>query len=271
MSSSRRRRPSSSGWRRGSRRPIAGSSSTNRARREPARRVRPNDRLRDGPGREGNRGRRGARPRRCWADPVTLRAWRRLHRDSGTGVRATPESTSSFTPITCPGNGFSSTDRTRGRARLVQPARPTHGRRADEPAPPSLERPLRRAVRRHRALRRAGLHEFGEGQKVEPFDVGDELPGGMVAYEVGASVRTRRRCTFPLSRLSRWRTERFAGSPVVRSRSSPTSSWTIPRRTKAGLREAYRRVATLDFRHLLLAHGEPVLETGREALADFAR
>ena len=44
-----------------------------------------------------------------------------------------------------------------------------------------------------------------------------------------------------------------------------------PERTKAGLREAYRRVARLEFRHLLLAHGEPVLETGREALADFAR
>ena len=44
-----------------------------------------------------------------------------------------------------------------------------------------------------------------------------------------------------------------------------------PEETKTGLREAYRRVAKLEFRHLLLAHGEPVLETGREALADFAR
>jgi len=33
---------------------------------------------------------------------------------------------------------------------------------------------------------RAGLDEFTDGAKVEPFDFGDELPGGAVAYEVGA-------------------------------------------------------------------------------------
>ena len=43
-----------------------------------------------------------------------------------------------------------------------------------------------------------------------------------------------------------------------------------PERTKEGLREAYRRLAALDFDHLLLAHGEPFVSDGREALAAFA-
>ena len=44
-----------------------------------------------------------------------------------------------------------------------------------------------------------------------------------------------------------------------------------PEQTKAGLREAYRRLADeLDFELLLLAHGEPVLAGGRAALREFA-
>ncbi len=33
---------------------------------------------------------------------------------------------------------------------------------------------------------RPGMHEFTDGQAIEPFDFGDELPGGIVAHEVGA-------------------------------------------------------------------------------------
>jgi hypothetical protein len=36
------------------------------------------------------------------------------------------------------------------------------------------------------------------------------------------------------------------------------------------LRQAYRRLAELDFDHLLLAHGEPFVGNGREALRAFA-
>jgi hypothetical protein len=43
-----------------------------------------------------------------------------------------------------------------------------------------------------------------------------------------------------------------------------------PERTKRGLREAYRRLAKLDFDHLLLAHGEPFIGNGREQLGAFA-
>ena len=43
-----------------------------------------------------------------------------------------------------------------------------------------------------------------------------------------------------------------------------------PARTKAELRDAYRRIAELDFDALLMAHGNPIVSGGREALADFA-
>ncbi len=42
-----------------------------------------------------------------------------------------------------------------------------------------------------------------------------------------------------------------------------------PERTKAALREAYGRIAELDFDTLLLAHGNPIVGGGREALRDF--
>lgn len=42
-----------------------------------------------------------------------------------------------------------------------------------------------------------------------------------------------------------------------------------PEKTKAGLRAAYRRLLELDF-DLLLAHGDPVLTGGKEALRTFA-
>jgi hypothetical protein len=44
-----------------------------------------------------------------------------------------------------------------------------------------------------------------------------------------------------------------------------------PEQTKEGLRAAYRALAEeLDFEHLLLAHGEPFVGDGREALRAFA-
>ena len=118
---------------------------------------------------------------------------------------------------------------------------------------------------------RAGLHEFGEGQKIEPFDIGDELPGGVVAHDVGAICPDETALHIPaLAALAladgavRWE----PGGPLA---FVPDKFMDDPEGTKIGLREAYRRVARLDFRHLLLAHGEPVLDTGREALAEFAR
>jgi len=117
---------------------------------------------------------------------------------------------------------------------------------------------------------REGLHEFADGELVEPFDFGDELPGGIVAHAVGAICPDETAFHVPARQALavadgavRWK----AGGPLV---FVPDRFMDEPDTTKAGLRESYRRLAELDFRHLLLAHGEPFVGTGREVLAAFA-
>lgn len=116
---------------------------------------------------------------------------------------------------------------------------------------------------------REGVHEFTHGEQVEPFDAGDELQGGIVVHGVGAICPDESALHIPrLAALAladgavRWE----PGGPLA---FVPDGFMDEPERTKAGLRESYRRLAGLDFRHLLLAHGEPFVGDGREALAGF--
>ena len=116
-----------------------------------------------------------------------------------------------------------------------------------------------------------GLHEFGPDRRVEPFAFGDELPGGVVAHEVGAICPDESALHIPAHEALavadgavRWET----GAPLA---FVPDDYMDGPERTKRGLREAYLGLAELDFRHLLLAHGEPFMGDGRDALAAFAR
>ena len=116
---------------------------------------------------------------------------------------------------------------------------------------------------------REGVHEFTHGEQVGPFDAGDELQGGIVVHGVGAICPDESALHIPrLAALAladgavRW----GPGGPLA---FVPDGFMDEPERTKAGLRESYRRLAGLDFRHLLLAHGEPFVGDGREALAGF--
>ena len=117
---------------------------------------------------------------------------------------------------------------------------------------------------------REGIPEFGGGVQVEPFDFGDELPGGIVANAVGAICPDETALHIPVHQALaladgavRWE----AGGPLA---FVPDAFMDEPERTKEGLRVSYRRLAKLDFQHLLLAHGEPFVGTGREVLAAFA-
>ena len=76
---------------------------------------------------------------------------------------------------------------------------------------------------------REGMHEFASDQVVQPFDFGDELPGGILAHRVGSICRTRLRSTSRHGARSRWPMARFARRRVLHLRSCPISSWTIPR------------------------------------------
>lgn len=117
---------------------------------------------------------------------------------------------------------------------------------------------------------REGMHEFTHGEVVEPFDFGDELPGGIVAYEVGAICPDETALHIPA------RDALALADGAVRMAQTdalgfvPDFLMDEPEQTKAGLRVSYARLADLGFRHLLLAHGEPIVDEGREALAAFA-
>ena len=116
---------------------------------------------------------------------------------------------------------------------------------------------------------RNGLHELEGRGPVESFDFGDELPGGAVAIEVDAICPDETALHLPRHRALACAdgVVRWSGRDELAF--VPDRYMDEPEQTKAGLREAYRRLLELDFELLLLAHGEPVTGDGKEALSAF--
>ncbi len=116
---------------------------------------------------------------------------------------------------------------------------------------------------------RNGMHELEGRGPVEPFDFGDELPGGVVAHEVDAICPDETALHVPSHRAL------ACADGVIRSRDSGRLAFVSdylmddPDETKDGLRQAYRSLLDLDFDLLLLAHGSPVVSDGKEALRAF--
>ena len=115
-----------------------------------------------------------------------------------------------------------------------------------------------------------GVYELEGRGPVTPFEFGDELPGGIVAYEIGAICPDETALHIPVHQalacadgVVRW--PETAGLTFV-----PDSLMDEPEQTRAGLRDAYRRLLALDFDTLLLAHGAPVLRDAKAALREFA-
>ena len=117
---------------------------------------------------------------------------------------------------------------------------------------------------------RAGLHEFTKGERVEPFDPGYELSGGIVAHEVGAICPDETALHIPRLEALALADGAIRAEPGGPLTFVPDHLMDDPEGTKEGLRAAYRHIATLEFSHLLLAHGEPFVGEGREALRAFA-
>jgi hypothetical protein len=115
----------------------------------------------------------------------------------------------------------------------------------------------------------SGIHELEGRGPVEPFDFGDELPGGIVVHEVDAICPDETALHIPRHRAL------ACADGVVRWGTSeelefvPDYLMDDPERTKQGLLDAYRPLLELDFELLLLAHGDPVVSGGRTALRRF--
>ena len=114
-----------------------------------------------------------------------------------------------------------------------------------------------------------GAHELEGRGEFRTFAWGDDLPGAMVACEVGALSPDETALHIPAHRAL------AIGDGVVRWRDVegltfvPDFLMDDPEATRADLRAAYRRLLDeLEFDHLLLAHGEPVVGTADEELRD---
>jgi hypothetical protein len=116
---------------------------------------------------------------------------------------------------------------------------------------------------------RNGLHELKGRGPVEPFDFGDVLPGGIVAHEVDAICPDETALHIAAHRALACAdgVVQWPGSDGLRFVSDRLMD--EPERTKQGLRDAYRQLLSLDFDLLLLAHGQPVVGGGHDALREF--
>jgi hypothetical protein len=112
-----------------------------------------------------------------------------------------------------------------------------------------------------------GAHELEGRGEFRTYAWGEELPGGIVACEVDALSPDETALHIPVhSALAigdgvvRW--EGVEGLTFV-----PDFLMDDPEETRAKLRAAYRRLLDeLEFDHLLLAHGAPVVATARAEL-----
>jgi hypothetical protein len=111
-----------------------------------------------------------------------------------------------------------------------------------------------------------GAHELEGRGEFRTYAWGDELPGRLVAYEVG-SLSPDETALHSAARRSL-----AVGDGVVRRGADgplsfvPDRFMDDPERDKAGLRAAYRRLLELDFDLLLLAHGDPAVGDAKEQL-----
>jgi hypothetical protein len=117
---------------------------------------------------------------------------------------------------------------------------------------------------------RSGVRDLAPNRKARPFRFGDVLPGRIDAIEIGALCPDEGALLIP----------RASGivalaDGAVRHRDGPLifvpdeCMGDDPAGVRAGLRRAYRRLLRRRFDHLLLAHGNPWIGGGKDALRRF--
>lgn len=118
---------------------------------------------------------------------------------------------------------------------------------------------------------RAGLHEFTKGEEVKAFEHGQELPGGIMALEVGSLCPEETALFIPRSGGTLAFGDGLIRDPETGLDFVPDQYMgDDPEGVKAGLKTAFKGLLDREFDHLLFAHGLPVVTGGKEALRRFA-
>ena len=115
----------------------------------------------------------------------------------------------------------------------------------------------------------AGLHEFEDGPEVEGFAFGDSVATDVTALEMDAicpedtvlQIDAGDGALLFADSLINYGEVGFVPDNLIGDE---------PERVKERIRERATVLAELDFANLLFAHGAPLLERGREALAEVA-
>jgi hypothetical protein len=113
-----------------------------------------------------------------------------------------------------------------------------------------------------------GLHEFKDGPEVEGFAFGDVLADGITAVEVGVLCPEETALHIQV------------GDGFIALADSLTNDEELgfvsdrllgenPEAVKRGLMDSFRRLLDLEFHGLLMAHGEPIVPGGEQALRRF--
>ncbi|MEX0993310.1 MAG: hypothetical protein WDZ37_04860 [Solirubrobacterales bacterium] len=117
-----------------------------------------------------------------------------------------------------------------------------------------------------------GMHEF-EGRDlpapIESFEFGNELPGGAIAKEVDAISPDETAFHLPKHKALLCADGVINFGPDAPLGFVPDQYMDDPPGTKRKLIESYRGLLDLDFEHLLLAHGAPVIGDGKRRLEQF--
>jgi hypothetical protein len=117
---------------------------------------------------------------------------------------------------------------------------------------------------------RVGLHEFDDEDPVDPYEFEEPLAGGAITpYQVTELWPDD--CALHIPELN---TLAIADTVVHYGEDLgfvPDQYMGDPDAEKRGIREGLARLAdTLEFEHLLVAHGTPIPEEGRKRLREFA-
>jgi hypothetical protein len=117
---------------------------------------------------------------------------------------------------------------------------------------------------------RVGLHEFAGDDPIEPYDFGEPIVGrAITAHQVTELWPDDGALHIPSLRAL------AIADAVINDRGGldfvPEQYMGDPEAERRGIRAGLARLAAeLDFEHLLLAHGTPLVGDGRERLREFA-